>query len=89
MELEDIAKLKEGDILVARMTAASWAPAFNIISGCVTDIGGTFCHAAIVAREYKMPAVIGVGNGTAVIKTGDKLRVDGDNGVVTIIKRAK
>jgi pyruvate,water dikinase len=89
MELEDIAKLKEGDILVARMTAASWAPAFNIISGCVTDIGGTFCHAAIVAREYKMPAVIGVGNGTAVIKTGDKLKVDGDNGIVSILKRAK
>lgn len=89
MELEDIAKLKEGDILVARMTAAAWAPAFNIISGCVTDIGGTFCHAAIVAREYKMPAVIGVGNGTAIIKSGDKLRINGDEGVVTILERAK
>jgi pyruvate,water dikinase len=55
----------------------------------VTDIGGTFCHAAIVAREYKMPAVVGVGNGTAIIKTGDKLRVDGDTGVVTILERAK
>lgn len=88
MELEDIAKLREGDILVGRMTAASWAPAFNIIAGCVTDIGGTFCHAAIVAREYKMPAVVGVGNGTAIIKSGDKLRIDGDNGVVTILERA-
>lgn len=89
LELEDIAKLKAGDILVGRMTAASWAPVFNVIAGCVTDIGGTFCHAAIVAREYKMPAVVGVGNGTAVIKTGDKLRVDGDNGIVTIIERNK
>ena len=88
MELEDIAKLKEGDVLVGRMTAASWAPVFNVIAGCVTDIGGIFCHAAIVAREYKMPAVIGVGNGTSVIKSGDKLRVDGDNGVVTILERA-
>jgi len=88
MELEDIAKLREGDVLVGRMTAASWAPAFNIIAGCVTDIGGTFCHAAIVAREYKMPAVVGVGNGTAIIKSGDKLRIDGDNGVVTILERA-
>ncbi|MCK4784191.1 MAG: PEP-utilizing enzyme, mobile region [Desulfobacteraceae bacterium] len=88
MELEDIAKLREGDILVGRMTAASWAPVFNIIAGCVTDIGGTFCHAAIVAREYKMPAVVGVGNGTAIIKSGDKLRIDGDNGVVTILERA-
>jgi len=88
MELEDIVKLREGDILVGRMTAASWAPVFNIIAGCVTDIGGTFCHAAIVAREYKMPAVVGVGNGTAIIKSGDKLRIDGDNGVVTILERA-
>lgn len=88
LELDDIAKLKEGDILVARMTAASWAPAFNVIGACVTDIGGTFCHAAIVAREYKMPAVVGVGNGTAIIKTGDRLKVDGDTGVVTILQRA-
>lgn len=65
------------------------APAFNIVSACVTDIGGTFCHAAIVAREYKMPAVIGVGNGTAVITSGNRLRVDGDDGVVTILERAK
>ena len=89
LELEDIAKLKAGEILVGRMTAASWAPAFNVIGGCVTDIGGTFCHAAIVAREYKMPAVVGVGNGTAIIKTGDKLKVDGDTGVVTILQKAK
>lgn len=88
MELEDIAKLKEGDILVSRMTAASWAPAFSVIQGCITDIGGVFCHAAIVAREYKLPCVIGVGNGTAVIKDGDKLRLDGDNGTATIIERA-
>ena len=88
LELEDIAKLKAGDILVGRMTAASWSPAFNVIAGCVTDIGGTFCHAAIVAREFQMPAVVGVGNGTVVINTGDKLRLDGDNGIVTIIERA-
>jgi len=88
MELDEIAKLKAGEVLVARMTAASWAPAFNVISACVTDIGGTFCHAAIVAREYKMPTVVGVGNGTAIIKTGDRLRVDGDTGVVSILERA-
>ncbi len=89
LELDDVPKLKAGDILVARMTAASWAPAFNVISGCITDIGGTFCHAAIVAREYKMPAVVGVGNGTAIIKNGDRLRIDGDNGIVTILERAE
>ena len=88
LDVDEIAKLKAGDILVGRMTAASWAPAFNVIAGCVTDIGGTFCHAAIVAREFEMPAVVGVGNGTEVIKSGDKLRLDGDNGVVTILQRA-
>lgn len=89
LELEDIAELRAGDVLVGRMTAASWVPAFNVIAGCVTDIGGTFCHAAIVAREYRMPAVVGVGSGTSIIRTGDKLRVDGDNGIVTILERAK
>ncbi len=89
LELEDITKLKEGDILISRMTSASWAPAFNIIQGCVTDIGGIFCHAAIVAREYQLTAVVGVGNGTAVIRDGDRLRVDGDRGIVTIIEKAK
>lgn len=87
MELDDIAKLKAGDILVSRMTSASWAPAFSIIQGCVTDIGGIFCHAAIVAREYQLTAVVGVGNGTAVIKDGDRLRVDGDKGIVNIIEK--
>ena len=53
----------------------------------MTDIGGTFSHAAIVAREYGMPAVIGTGYATQGIKTGDKIRVDGDNGIVTVIEK--
>ncbi len=52
------------------------------------DQGGLFAHASIVCREYKLPAVVGTTIGTRVIKTGDQLRVDGDNGTVTILKRA-
>jgi len=84
---EEIGELEQGEILVAPTTSSSWAPAFQIIKGIVTDVGGTFCHAAVVSREYKLPSVMGVGTGTAAIKTGDKIRVDGNNGVVTIIER--
>lgn len=86
--IEEISALKVGEILVASTTSPTWAPAFQVIGGCVTDIGGTCCHAAIVAREYDMPAVVGTGFATQVIRTGDKIRVDGNTGVVTIIERA-
>ena len=85
----DISMLKAGEIMVAPTTNPSWAPAFQIISGSVVDVGGTFSHGAIVAREYRLPCVPGTGIGTKAIKTGDKIRVDGDNGIVTILERAK
>jgi len=84
----DITTLKPGDILVAPTTSPTWAPAFNTIGGVAIDQGGLFAHAAIVCREYKLPAVMGTTNGTRVIKTGDRVRVDGDNGVVTILERS-
>jgi pyruvate,water dikinase len=85
----DISMLKAGEIMVAPTTNPSWAPAFQIISGSVVDVGGTFSHGAIVAREYRLPCVPGTGIGTKAIKTGDKIRVDGDKGIVTILERAK
>jgi pyruvate,water dikinase len=84
----DISTLQPGDILVAKQTSPTWAPAFGIISGAVTDQGGLFAHAAIVCREYKLPAVLGTSIGTRIIKTGDRLRVDADKGVVMILERA-
>jgi pyruvate,water dikinase len=84
----DISSLKPGDILVAPTTSPTWAPAFQIIKGVVVDVGGIFSHAAIVAREYGIPAVIGTGMGTKVIKTGDIIKVDGDSGVVSIVERS-
>jgi len=84
----DITTLRAGEILVAPTTSPTWAPSFKIINGAVIDQGGLFAHAAIVCREYGLPAVMGTTNGTRVINTGDKIRVDGDNGVVTVLERA-
>ncbi len=86
--VEELALLEEGEILVATTTSPSWAPAFSRIGGAVTDVGGAMCHAAIVCREYGLPTVVGTGTGTSFIKTGDLIRIDGDEGTVTILERA-
>jgi pyruvate,water dikinase len=86
---DEIMKLKAGEILVCPSTNPSWGPALGRVGAAVTDIGGLTSHAAIVAREYGLPAVTGTGFATTAIKTGDRIRVDGDTGVVTIIERAK
>lgn len=77
--------VQEGEILVCPITAPSWGPVFGKIRATVCDIGGIMSHAAIVAREYGLPAVVGTGTGTKRIKTGDRLRVDANTGVVTIL----
>jgi pyruvate,water dikinase len=87
--VEELADLKEGEILVATTTSPSWAPAFVKIAGAVTDVGGPMCHAAIVCREYGLPTVVGTGKATHLIKTGDLIRIDGDSGLVQILERAK
>ena len=85
---DQLNELQVGEILVAPSTSTSWTPVFSRISAAVLDIGGTMCHAAIVAREYGLPAVVGTGNATKRIRTGDRVRVDGNTGVVTILERA-
>jgi pyruvate,water dikinase len=82
---DQLKELKQGEILVAPVTAPSWAPVFGKIGAAVTDIGGIMSHAAIVCREYGLPAVTGTGFASARIKTGMKLRVDGNKGTVTVI----
>jgi len=86
--LEEIVALKEGEIMVCPCSNPAWAPVFTKIKAAVTDIGGLTCHASIVSREYGLPSVTGTGIATSVIKTGDTIRVDGDRGLVTIVKRA-
>ena len=83
--VEEICRLKQGDILVCQITNPTWARSSRRSSGAVSDIGGSMSHAAIVAREYGLPAVVGTGNATSRIKDGQRIRVDGGRGVVTIL----
>jgi pyruvate,water dikinase len=78
-------EVQAGEVLVCPITAPSWAPVFSKIAGAVSDIGGIMAHAAIVSREYGLPAVVGTGFGTKSIKTGQRVRVDGGRGIVTIL----
>jgi pyruvate,water dikinase len=84
-DVNEIGTVQQGEVLVCSVTAPSWSPVFPKIAGAVSDIGGMMSHAAIVAREYGLPAVVGTGHATKMIKTGDRVRVDGDNGTVTIL----
>lgn len=86
--LEEIDGLVDGEILVCPLTAPSWSIVFARIAGAVSDGGGIMSHAAIVSREYGLPAVVATGVGTKVIRTGDLIRVDGDAGTVVIVERA-
>lgn len=85
MEADDLSEIQQGEILVAPVTAPSWGPIFGKITATVTDIGGMMSHAAIVCREYGLPAVTGTGSASTTIKTGDYLRVDGTKGKVVIV----
>src|SRR4029077_6356236 len=84
-DVNDIGTVQQDEVLVCSVTAPSWGPVFPKIAAAVSDIGGMMSHAAIVAREYGLPAVVGTGHATKLIKTGDRVRVDGDNGTVTIL----
>jgi pyruvate,water dikinase len=83
--LSEADKLQRGDILVAQTTAPPWMPLFATAGGIVTDTGGVLSHCAVVAREYRIPAVVGIGTATSTITDGQILEVDGDAGVVRIV----
>ncbi len=87
--VDEIGRLKQGDILVCQVTNPTWAPIFQKIAAAVSDIGGSMSHMAIVAREYGLPAVVGTGRATQMIPDGAWIRVDGGRGVVTILEHAK
>ncbi|MEO0062807.1 MAG: hypothetical protein RLZZ08_1367 [Pseudomonadota bacterium] len=86
--VSEIGRLQQGDILVCQVTNPTWAPIFQKISAAVSDIGGSMSHMAIVAREYGLPAVVGTGTATQKIKDGQRIRVDGGRGTVTILEDA-
>ena len=83
--VDQIADVRDGEILVCGSTSPAWAPIFSKITATVTDVGGVMSHTAIVAREYGLPAVVGTGRATAAIRTGQVIRVDGSAGTVTIV----
>ena len=84
---EGFPELQPGEILVCPYTATAWTPLFPKIKAVVTDTGGMLTHAAIAAREYRIPAVVGTWRATNSVRDGDIIRVDGDRGIVEIIKK--
>jgi rifampicin phosphotransferase len=79
------ADLEPGDILVTAHTDPSWSPVFVVVSGLVTEVGGLMTHGAVVAREYGLPAVVGVENATRLIPDGQRIRLNGSKGYVEIL----
>ncbi|MGE7607190.1 phosphoenolpyruvate synthase [Peribacillus frigoritolerans] len=84
LNMED-ADLEDGDILVTTFTDPSWTPLFVSIKGLVTEVGGLMTHGAVIAREYGLPAVVGVENATKLIKDGQRIRVNGSEGYIEIL----
>jgi pyruvate,water dikinase len=84
---EDGDQLGQGEVLVTMMTDIAWTPLFPRAVAVVTDVGAPLSHAAIVARELGIPAVVGCGDATMHLRTGDRVRVDGSQGTVTILER--
>jgi rifampicin phosphotransferase len=85
---EDAAQLGEGEILVTTVTNIGWTPIFPRAAAVVTDVGAPLSHAAIVARELGIPAVVGCGNATMRLHSGDRFRVDGGKGTVEVLHQA-
>jgi len=79
------ADLEAGDVLVTTYTDPSWTPAFVSIAGLVTEVGGLMTHGAVIAREYGLPAVVGVEQATELIRDGQRIRVHGTDGYVELL----
>jgi pyruvate,water dikinase len=84
LSMED-ANLEDGDVLVTTFTDPSWTPLFVSLKGLVTEVGGLMTHGAVIAREYGLPAVVGVENAVKLIKDGQRIRVNGTEGYVEIL----
>jgi pyruvate,water dikinase len=84
--IENGDQVKSGEILVTTITNVGWTPLFPRLAAIVTDVGAPLSHAAIVARELGIPAVVGCGNATMLLKSGDYVRVDGGRGIIEILR---
>lgn len=85
---EEMGKMENENIMIAHTTFPSLIPAMKKAAAIITDDGGITCHAAIVARELKKPCIVGTKRATQVLKDGDEIEVDADNGIIRILKRA-
>ncbi|WP_435592921.1 aminotransferase class III-fold pyridoxal phosphate-dependent enzyme [Nocardia sp. bgisy118] len=86
--LADIDQLREGDILVTRFTDPGWTPALGLVAAVVTEVGGMLSHAAVIGREYGIPAVLNVAGATTAVRSGQRIRVDGSAGVISVLDTA-
>ena len=84
-DLKNISLIEPGEILVTRFTDPGWTPVFSILSGIVTEVGGVLSHASIISREYGIPAILNVERATQMIKDGQRIRLDGHSGQVTLL----
>lgn len=82
---QDFARVRAGDILLTTTTTPAWTPLFPSLSGLVTETGGILCHAAIVAREYGLPTVVGAEGATRLIPDGARIRIDGTTGSIEVL----
>jgi pyruvate,water dikinase len=83
--LEEASEIRRGEILVAPITDVGWTPYFAAIAGLATDIGSAVSHGAVVAREYGLPAVVNLRHATRRFKTGDRVLLDGERGVLRLL----
>lgn len=84
---KDFSKFEAGEILVTRSTNPEWTPLLAVAKAVVTDTGGALCHAAIISREYGIPAVVGTQNATEVLKDGQTIEVSGSEGLVRVLEQ--
>jgi len=74
--------IQDGEILITRFTDPGWTPMLAKAGGIITEVGGMMTHGAIVAREYGVPAVVGIEDAVKLFKTGEVITIDGDSGVI-------
>jgi phosphohistidine swiveling domain-containing protein len=84
---EDLKNVQPGDILVCPNTNPAWTPVFGIVKGVIADSGGTLAHTAIIGREYGVPTIVNTREGTAKIRTGQRVRMDARTGAVYILNQ--
>jgi rifampicin phosphotransferase len=85
VDARDFARVQSGDILVTTMTTPAWTPLFPSLAGLVTETGGILSHAAVVAREYGLPAVVGAAGAVSAIPDGKRVRIDGSSGAISLL----